>query len=186
MPRLGAGGSALLTWTCLSAGNTQVRTQRQHLKEHTRDTWQFTRHVAVRSSRRARTVWAPGVLFLVCLRVFNRLYATRASSATTVRPKNLLYFTLLTRASTHHRNKILTGCGGSVSLLVRPRFTLLYFTLPSKPSIETQHMPVCRAAARPRVYSCSPYAGARRAHKHSHAAPMPLSTVSSVPTVGAG
>ena len=25
--------------------------------------------------------------------------------------------------------KILTGCGGSVSLLVRPRFTLLYFTL---------------------------------------------------------
>ena len=25
--------------------------------------------------------------------------------------------------------KILTGCGGSVSLLVRPRFTLLYFAL---------------------------------------------------------
>jgi hypothetical protein len=27
------------------------------------------------------------------------------------------------------KHKILTGCGGSVSLLVRPRFTLLYFTL---------------------------------------------------------
>ena len=26
-------------------------------------------------------------------------------------------------------DKILTGCGGSVSLLVRPRFTLLHFTL---------------------------------------------------------
>jgi hypothetical protein len=25
--------------------------------------------------------------------------------------------------------KLLTGCGGSVSLLVRPRFTLLYFTV---------------------------------------------------------
>ena len=27
-------------------------------------------------------------------------------------------------------HKILAGCGGSVSLLVRPMFTLLYFTLP--------------------------------------------------------
>jgi hypothetical protein len=33
-------------------------------------------------------------------------------------------------------DKILTGCGGSVSLLVRPRFTLLYFTLLYRQSVD--------------------------------------------------
>ena len=33
----------------------------------------------------------------------------------------------------HYLHKILAGCGGSVSLLVRPMFTLLYFTLLSSP-----------------------------------------------------
>jgi hypothetical protein len=35
-------------------------------------------------------------------------------------------------------SSILTGCGGSVSLLVRPKFTLLYFTWPSSPRLEAR------------------------------------------------